>query len=148
MEIPKLELPFDIVKIQQCIPHRYPFLLIDRVIALEPHKSITALKNVSFSDPILQGHFPERPIYPGVLIIEAIAQASGVLGVYTNGQRSNEVLLAEVLDTRFRQIVEPGASLRYEVAIEKRRGAFFWFKGEAFIGDNLAASVRFAASMK
>ncbi len=147
-QLPPLKLPMDLEHIKMCIPHRYPFLLIDKVTALEPNKSITAIKNVSFSDPILQGHFPERPVYPGVLMIEGIAQTSGVLGMYTKGERSSEILLVEILETRFRRIVEPGDCLRYEVTAERRRGTFFWFKGEAFVGDELAASARFAASMK
>jgi len=148
METPQLQLPLDIVAIQNLIPHRYPFLLIDKVIALVPDQSITAIKNVSISDPILQGHFPTQPIYPGVLMVEGIAQSAGVLGVYSTTNKVKSVLLGAIQDARFRRIVEPGTTLRYEVNLEKKRGGFYWFKGLAYVDEEIAVSVTFSALMK
>ena len=149
MKIPKLVLPLDIPAIEKCLPHRYPFLLIDKVVALTPGESVQALKAISGSDPILQGHFPGHPIYPGVLIIEGLAQASGVLGFYSRKEDAvNTLLLTEVEKARFRKKVEPGETLHYEVAVERQRGDFFWFDGKASVGDNLVAHVKFSALMK
>ena len=148
METPKLELPLDVVAIQKLIPHRYPFLLIDKVISLVPEQSIIAIKNVSISDPILQGHFPGQPIYPGVLMVEGIAQAAGVLGVYSTNNKVQSVLLGAIQDARFRRIVEPGTTLRYEVNLDKKRGGFYWFKGHAYVDEEMAVSVTFSALMK
>lgn len=149
MELPKLDLPLDIPAIEKCLPHRYPFLLIDKVLALTPGKSVHALKAISGSDPILQGHFPGHPIYPGVLIIEGLAQASGVLGLYSRKAGSVvTVLLTEVEKARFRKKVEPGETLHYEVILERQRGDFFWFDGNARVEDSLVANVKFSALMK
>ncbi|MBP6218988.1 MAG: 3-hydroxyacyl-ACP dehydratase FabZ [Oligoflexales bacterium] len=151
MENKSLNLPFSVLDIQKCIPHRYPFLLIDTVTAIVLNESIVALKNVSISDPILQGHFPEAPIYPGVLIIEGMAQASAVLGYFSNqeeGRTSKQVLLTEVSKSRFKRKVEPGDVLRYEVKVLRRRAPFFWFEGYAFVGEESVASAHFSALMK
>lgn len=148
MHIPELKLPMNTVAIQKCIPHRFPFLLIDKVISLTPNESIVAIKNVSISDPILQGHFPNQPVYPGVLIVEGIAQTAGVLCLYSVQQKFDNILLGEIQNARFRQVVEPGATLHYEVKIEKKRGTFYWFKGQALLENEVAASVSFSAFMK
>ena len=148
MEMPELKLPLNVHDIEACIPHRYPFLLIDRVIALTPNESVVALKSISGSDPILQGHFPGNPVYPGVLLVEGMAQTSAVLGLYSSGKPFDHVLLTEIEKVRFRQKVEPGVVLRYEVKLEKRRGHFFWFTGEAKVNDELVAHVTFSALMK
>lgn len=146
MESPNL--PLDVVAIQKLIPHRYPFLLIDKVIEMKPGQSITALKNVSIADPILQGHFPNQPIYPGVLMVEGIAQTAGVLGVYSSKGNVEAILLGSIQDARFRRIVEPGTTLRYEVNLEKNRAGFYWFKGQALVEDEIAVSVTFSAMLK
>ena len=148
MDISKLEMPLDIVTIQKLIPHRYPFLLIDKVIALNPGQSISAIKSVSISDPVFQGHFPGKPTYPGVLMVEGIAQAAGVLGVCSIPNEVETVLLGTIEDARFRRIVDPGTTLRYDVAITKSRGGFYWFKGHAYVGDEVAVTVTFSAVMK
>ena len=120
----------NIVDIQAILPHRYPFLLVDRVIELEPHKRVRAIKNVTFNEPFFQGHFPGHPVMPGVLIIEALAQASGVLTqLSTGGPHENSPLyyLVKVDNARFSQIVVPGDQLQLDVTQKrmiKRMGLF------------------------
>jgi 3-hydroxyacyl-[acyl-carrier-protein] dehydratase len=148
MEAPKVDLPLDVIAIQKLIPHRYPFLLIDKVISIEIGRSVVAIKNVSMSDPILQGHFPGQPIYPGVLMIEGIAQTAAVLGVSSANDDVETILLSSVEEARFRRIVDPGTTLRYEVTLERRRGGFCWFSGFAYVDQELAVSVKLSAVMK
>ncbi len=144
----KVKLPLDINDIQKLIPHRYPFLLVDRVLEIIPNEYIVATKNVSISDPFLQGHFPGNPIVPGVLIVEGIAQASGVLGNACNESEFRTCLLTEIQSTRFRRQVIPGDTLRYEVRIKKHKGGFYWFDAEAKVEDQVAAIVSFSAMIK
>jgi 3-hydroxyacyl-[acyl-carrier-protein] dehydratase len=143
-----LVLPLGIEEIQGCIPHRYPFLLVDKVIELVPNESIVAIKNISMSDPILQGHFPNFPVFPGVLMIEGMAQASAILGRYSREQDFHQVLLTEISECRFRHKVVPGDQLRFEVSLEKKREPFFWFKGTVVIDGRSVASATFSALMK
>ncbi len=127
--------------IQRILPHRYPFLLVDRVISVEPGKRIVALKNVSINEPFFQGHFPDLPIMPGVLIVEALAQAGGILAFRSNPDNlGNATVFLMGLDkVRFRQPVVPGDQLRLEVEI-LRSGKKFWkMRGQAFVNDTLAA---------
>jgi 3-hydroxyacyl-[acyl-carrier-protein] dehydratase len=119
----------DAIRIMELLPHRYPFQLIDRISACEPGKSITALKNVSVNEPFFQGHFPGRPVMPGVLIIEAMAQAGGVLSHLTVGDVEPKPLyfLAGVNNARFRRTVAPGDQLVVQVDVDKvRRGIWFY----------------------
>ena len=111
-------LPIDVDRIVQMLPHRYPFLLIDRVVAFDPHRRLTALKNVTINEPFFQGHFPGHPVMPGVLIIEALAQASGVLNALSNtGSEQDHKLyyLVKVDKARFSRVVVPGDQLVLEV---------------------------------
>ena len=110
-------LPIDVNRIVQMLPHRFPFLLIDRVIAFDPHKRLTALKNVTINEPFFQGHFPNHPVMPGVLIIEALAQASGVLNALSNQGNDDHKLyyLVKVDNARFSRTVVPGDQLTLEV---------------------------------
>lgn len=119
----------DARRIMELLPHRYPFLLIDRITAVTSGESITALKNVTINEPAFQGHFPGRPIMPGVLIIEAMAQAGGVLSHVTLGDVDPKPLffLAGVKNARFRQTVLPGDQLVIQVDVEKiKRGIWFY----------------------
>jgi len=141
-------LPMDINAIQQCIPHRYPFLLIDRVIDYRPGEYVHALRSVTFSDPILQGHFPGNPVMPGVLIIEALAQASAVLGRMTIPGGFTECLLAEVNNTRFRRPIVPGDTVHLENTLVRKRAPFYWFEGKASVEGQVVANVNFCALMK
>jgi 3-hydroxyacyl-[acyl-carrier-protein] dehydratase len=142
-----MELPIGVEEIKKIIPHRYPFLLVDKVIALEVKKSISALKCISISDPILQGHFPDNAIFPGVMVIEGVAQTSAILGCYSVGRESKGVLLTEISRARFRKQVKPGDVLHYKVTIEKTKGHFFWFSGEAYVDNNIVATVSMSAYM-
>jgi len=140
----QISLPMDVVEIQKYIPHRYPFLLIDRVLELEPGKKVVATKCVSISDPMLQGHFPGNPVVPGVLIVEAMAQACGVLGHITlNGLE--HCLLTEVANARFKRKVIPGDVMKFEVTVKKMRKPFYWFTGECTVNGELASSVDLSA---
>jgi 3-hydroxyacyl-[acyl-carrier-protein] dehydratase len=113
-----VRLPVDVDRIMGMLPHRYPFLLVDRVVAFEPHRSLTAIKNVTINEPFFQGHFPGHPVMPGVLIIEALAQASGVLTQLSDGGPGVErpvYYLVKVDKARFSRIVVPGDQLHLHV---------------------------------
>ena len=127
----------DICKI---LPHRYPFLLIDRVIELERKKRIVAIKNVTFNEPYFQGHFPDKPIMPGVLIVEAIAQAGGAL-LLTEVPNRDELLMVftGIERARFRRPVVPGDQLRIVVEVLAWRMTAARLEGKAYIGDKVAA---------
>jgi 3-hydroxyacyl-[acyl-carrier-protein] dehydratase len=137
----------DIEKIYKMIPHRYPFLLIDRIIDLVPDVSVTGIKNVTFNEPHFMGHFPGKPIMPGVLIIEAMAQTSAVLVVETlKGDTEGKlVYFMSIEDARFRKIVTPGDTLHLIVKKEKNRGNVWKFNAEAKVDDVLVAESTFTA---
>jgi len=141
----------NIHEILKLIPHRYPFLLIDRVIACEPEKSLVAIKNVTINEPFFSGHFPERPVMPGVLILEAMAQAAGVLAYQSASTRPTEgglYYLAGIDKARFRRIVEPGDQLRIEVTVLRFKREIWKFEGAAYVGDTLACSAELLSSRK
>ncbi len=140
------EMPMGIEQIEKCIPHRYPFLLIDRVVQYVAGVSLEGLKNVSATDPILQGHFPGHPVMPGVLQIEALAQLAAVFGKLEEPARQS-VLLTEVSEARFRRQVVPGDTLLLHVNCLKRRQSFFWFEGIARVGEHEAMRVSFSAKL-
>lgn len=133
----------DIRQIMALIPHRYPFLLIDRVTDCVPGDRVSALKNVTFNEPFFQGHFPGRPVMPGVLIIEALAQATGILAFATTGDGPGEGRLyyfVGIDKARFRKPVEPGDQLRLEVRLLRRIRSVWRFEAEAFVDDVKVAS--------
>lgn len=131
----------DIKKIQSLLPHRYPFLLIDRVIESEPEKRLLGYKNVTINEPFFNGHFPCKPVMPGVLIIEALAQATGLLAMETVEPDGESIYyLVGVDKARFKQIVEPGDQLMLEVEVIKRKRDIWVFTGEARVDGKLAAS--------
>lgn len=144
----QLKLPMDIAAIQKCIPHRYPFLLIDRVTQAVPNESITAIKNITIADPVMQGHFPGNPVLPGVYIIEAIAQATAVLGHLSYEKGLTQCLLTEVTAARFRRPVVPGDVLKIEAKVLKRRPPFFWFDAVCTVDGEAAAEVKLSAFIK
>ncbi|EGM76086.1 beta-hydroxyacyl-(acyl carrier protein) dehydratase FabZ [Rheinheimera sp. A13L] len=123
----------EIQEIMALLPHRYPFLMIDRVLDYTPGESLTAIKNVTINEPIFTGHFPNMPIFPGVLILEALAQATGILGFKTVTERSeNELYLFAAIDeARFKKPVVPGDQLVLEVKFLKERRNLWKFYGEA-----------------
>lgn len=138
---------FDINRVMEMIPHRYPFLMIDRVVDAVADKSAVGIKNVSINEPYFQGHFPKRPVMPGVLIVEAMAQTAGVLVVYTLGPvaEGKLVYFMTVDDCRFRRPVVPGDQLRIEVTKERNRGMVWKFRGEAKVDGVLVAEATFGA---
>jgi len=137
----------DISEILARIPHRYPFLLVDRAEAYQPHQSIVGIKCVTVNEPFFQGHFPSFPVMPGVLLVEAIAQTGAVLmskslDVDVAGKT---ILFMSVDNCRFRQPVRPGDVVRMPVEVIRHRGDVFKFKGRAMVGEKIAAECEFAA---
>jgi len=142
---------YDVVEIQKILPHRYPFLLLDRVVKLEEGVSIEAYKNVSISEPIFQGHFPDHPIYPGVMIIEGMAQAGGVLAFKSSSEEEQEVATNKVVyfmsidKAKFRSPVRPGDQLIYKLTVLKQRGAIWQLDAKAYVSDKLVAEAELKA---
>jgi 3-hydroxyacyl-[acyl-carrier-protein] dehydratase len=139
--------PLDIRRVMAALPHRYPMLLVDRVESLEVDKSIVAIKAVTINESFFQGHFPGRPIMPGVLIVEALAQAAGVLAVESLGLANNGKLVyfMAIDGAKFRTPVEPGVLLRLEVDFVQKRTSVCKFAGRAMIDGKLAAEANFTA---
>lgn len=139
--------PFDTKRVMAAIPHRYPFLLVDRVENIVPGESITAIKAVSMNEEFFQGHFPGRPIMPGVLIIEALAQAAAIMAVEElNLLESGKLVYFMAIDgAKFRAPVEPGCLLTLKVEYARKRFPVCKFSGKAYIGDTLAAEADFTA---
>ncbi len=137
----------DINRIMEMIPHRYPMLMVDKLIDVYPDQSAVGVKNVTINEPFFQGHFPSRPVMPGVLIIEAMAQTAAVLVVETLGQKAEGKLVyfMTVDDARFRKPVGPGDCLMIHVTKERSRGNVWRFKGEAKVDGVLMAEATFAA---
>ncbi|WP_031404507.1 3-hydroxyacyl-ACP dehydratase FabZ [Thiomonas sp. FB-Cd] len=133
---------FDINQIQKLLPHRYPFLLVDRVVELEKGKSIRAYKNVSFNEPYFTGHFPQKPIMPGVLILEALAQAAGILAFGTLDVEADDnsvYYLVGIDGARFKRPVEPGDQLTLEVELVRQMRNIYKFNAVARVGDEMVA---------
>lgn len=137
----------DVNRIMEMIPHRYPFLMIDRVVDVVPDVKATGVKNVTINEPYFAGHFPERPVMPGVLIIEAMAQTAAVFVVHTLGPESEGKLVyfMSVDGARFRKPVEPGDQLHVEVTKLRSRGNVWKFSGEAKVDGKLVAEATYAA---
>ncbi len=139
--------PLDVRRVLEALPHRYPMLLVDRIERLERDVSITAIKAVTINEPYFQGHFPGRPIMPGVLIVEALAQAAGVLAVESLGLAgSGKLVYFMAIDgAKFRLPVEPGCLLKLEVEFVQKRGSVCKFVGRATVDGKLAAEANFTA---
>ena len=137
----------DVQRIMEMIPHRHPFLMIDKVVDMVANERATGIKNVSINEGYFQGHFPARPVMPGVLIIEAMAQTAAVLVVHTLGPEAEGKLVyfMSVDNARFRRPVFPGDRLDVYVAKQRHRGNVWRFEGQAKVGDNLMAEAVFAA---
>ena len=132
-----------IKKILEALPHRYPFLLIDRVLEYKASHSIVAVKNVSIDEPHFTGHFPDNPIMPGVLILESMAQATGMLAYYSNkarGKKESVYYLVGIDKARFKRPVVPGDQLRIEAALSKEMRGIFRFFAQAHVDGNIVAS--------
>ena len=137
----------DVRRIMAALPHRYPMLLVDRVESLDPDRGIVAIKAVTINEPFFQGHFPGRPIMPGVLIVEALAQAAGVLAVESLGLAGSGKLVyfMAIEGAKFRMPVEPGVLLRLEVEFVQKRATVCKFAGRASVDGKLAAEANFTA---
>jgi len=133
----------DINEIKNLLPHRYPFLLVDRVLEFNPGESLVGIKNVSVNEPFFQGHFPEKPVMPGVLIIEALAQATGLLAFSTGNkgaERETLYYLVGIDNARFKQPVIPGDQLRLEVTVTKQKRGIWVFDTKATVDGKVAAT--------
>ena len=141
------KLPVDAVCIQKLLPHRYPFLLVDRVTEFEPDTRIRAIKNVSINEAFFNGHFPGAPVMPGVLIVEALAQTAGVLAMRTLGDagKGKLVYFMAIENAKFRSPVEPGVLLELKVEFVQNRGRISKFAGRAEIAGKLVAEASFTA---
>jgi len=140
----------DVVQIQEILPHRYPFLLVDKVTSMEEGKSIVAYKNVSISEPVFQGHFPGHPIYPGVMILEGMAQAGGILALKSAGlsdeELKNKVIYFMSIDkAKFRNPVKPGDRLEYRIEVLKLRKNLIVLDGKAYVDDKLVSEAELKA---
>lgn len=143
-----METPLDIMAIMRRLPHRYPFLLIDRILKIVPGEEIVALKNVTMNEPFFQGHFPARPVMPGVLIMEALAQAGGVLASEIRGpDKQGEIIYFMGMDhVRFRRPVVPGDQLILEARVLKMRSKVAKMAGRALVAGQVVAEAELMAS--
>jgi len=140
-----------IEEIKSLLPHRYPFLLVDRVLEIIPGESLTAIKNITVNEPQFPGHFPQQPIMPGVLMVEAMAQAAGILAFKTDNIVPGEdstYYLAGVDKTRFKRPVVPGDQLRMEIKLLKSKRGIWVFEGKAYVDDQLAVTTELMCTVK
>jgi 3-hydroxyacyl-[acyl-carrier-protein] dehydratase len=138
----------DIMGIMKYLPHRYPFLLVDKILLIEPGKEITGIKNVTINEPFFQGHFPNRPVFPGVLILEGMAQVGGVLAYHSHPESVGEKLIyfAGIDNARFRRPVGPGDQVLMKLVLLKHKRSIMIMHGEAFVDDQLVAEADLMAS--
>ncbi len=138
----------DIVEILNTLPHRYPFVMVDRIISMEIGKDITGLKNVTINEPFFQGHFPGRPVMPGVLILEGMAQVGGIMAFYANPEAIGKKLLffAGIDKARFRRPVVPGDQLILKLQLIKSKRSLMIMVGKAFVEDKIVAEAELMAS--
>jgi 3-hydroxyacyl-[acyl-carrier-protein] dehydratase len=140
----------DVTQIQEILPHRYPFLLVDKVVDMTEGEEIFAYKNVSISEPVFQGHFPGHPIYPGVMILEGMAQAGGILALLSAGlskeELKNKVIYFMSIDgAKFRNPVKPGDRLDYKIKVKKLRRNLIVLDGKAYVNDTLVSEAELKA---
>jgi 3-hydroxyacyl-[acyl-carrier-protein] dehydratase len=141
----------DVMQIQKILPHRFPFLLIDRVLEIEDSKSIKAFKNITINEHIFEGHFPDHPIYPGVMIIEGLAQAGGVLAFSSMSESDKEnienkvVYFMSIDKAKFRTPVRPGDRLDYELEVIKHKGSIWVLSGKALVDGKVVAEAELKA---
>jgi 3-hydroxyacyl-[acyl-carrier-protein] dehydratase len=139
---------WDIEWILSVLPHRYPILLVDRVLEMEPGKRIVAVKNVTINEPVFLGHFPGRPVMPGVLLVEGMAQAGGLLLLHDIPDRQNKLLLfASIEEAKFRRPVVPGDQVRYEIEVLRLRSTYCKLAGKALVDGQLAAEAVLSSAM-
>lgn len=139
----------DAIEVQAILPHRYPFLLVDRVVEFDSGRRAVGLKNVTVNDPYFQGHFPGRPVFPGVLIVEALAQLGGVLAIRSSSVEGSPIVYLTGIDkAKFRKPVIPGDQIRLEVEVIKRRPPFWKMQGKAFVGNDLVCEAESTAMLQ
>ena len=141
----------DIHEILQRLPHRYPFLLVDRVLELDKGQRILALKNVTMNEPFFTGHFPHRPVMPGVMMLEALAQASAILAFDTTGVRPDDKTVfyfVGIDNARFKRPVEPGDQLMLHSSVERSRAGIVKFNAKAMVGDAIAVEADLMCTMR
>lgn len=141
----------DIHKILETLPHRYPILLVDRVLELEKNKRIRAIKNVSINEPYFNGHFPHRPVMPGVLMLEALAQAAAILAIETVGIKldNNTVFYFAGIDgARFKRPVEPGDQLILDITLDRMKAGVCKFTAKGLVGEELAVEAELTCTMR
>ena len=142
---------FDIHRILKLLPHRYPILLVDRVIEFEKDKRIKALKNVTINEPYFMGHFPHRPVMPGVLMLEALAQAAALLSFQSMGELPDEntvVYFVGIDGARFKRVVEPGDQLILDVSLERAKAGIYKYKTRASVNGETAAEAELMCTMR
>ncbi|WP_345992018.1 3-hydroxyacyl-ACP dehydratase FabZ [Sulfurimonas sp. HSL-1716] len=140
----------DVIEIQEIIPHRFPFLLVDRVTEVNNGENLIGYKNVSISEQVFQGHFPDHPIYPGVMILEGLAQAGGILAFKSMDMTKEEaaekvVYFMSIDNAKFRAPVRPGDRLEYRVSVIKNKGAIWMLDGKAYVDDKVVAQAELKA---
>ncbi|MEA3228441.1 MAG: 3-hydroxyacyl-ACP dehydratase FabZ [Campylobacterota bacterium] len=140
----------DVIEIQEILPHRYPFLLIDRVTDINSNESLIGYKNVTIGDNVFQGHFPGHPIYPGVMILEGMAQAGGILAFksmdMTKEEAATKVVYFMSIDkAKFRAPVKPGDKLEYRISVIKQKGTIWMLDGKAYVDDKLVSQAELKA---
>jgi len=138
----------EIDEILTLIPHNYPFLLVDRIVELEPQKRIVGIKNVTFNEPFFPGHFPGKPIMPGVLIVEALAQTGGILAFKSFPGLKGDVRFVGIDNARFRKPVTPGDRLRLVLEVVKHRREVWVFDGQAYVDEKKVAEARIMATLQ
>ncbi|MBU0918094.1 MULTISPECIES: 3-hydroxyacyl-ACP dehydratase FabZ [Aquabacterium] len=141
----------DIHKILNKLPHRYPFLMVDRVLEVEKNVRIRALKNVTINEPFFQGHFPGRPVMPGVMMLEALAQAAALLAFETMGNAADEnsvYYFVGIDGARFKRPVEPGDQLFLDVFMDRNKGGIYKFKARAMVGEELAVEAELMCTVR
>jgi 3-hydroxyacyl-[acyl-carrier-protein] dehydratase len=141
----------DIHKILDKLPHRYPFLMVDRVLEVEKNVRIRALKNVTINEPFFQGHFPGRPVMPGVMMLEALAQAAALLAFETMGNAADEnsvYYFVGIDGARFKRPVEPGDQLFLDVFMDRNKGGIYKFKARAMVGEELAVEAELMCTVR